>query len=140
VTMTTAAHPAIIARPIRVEDSLTVCWMISRAALAAARPQLRVRDGGGPIVLELFASPLEGRWFCEATLVDGGRRDRVPLAGAEPGAWSRDAETGLEHLEIPAVLHATYRRGERGVRLLYARTPLLTALGIPGGRYELIAN
>lgn len=138
--MTTAAHHASVARPLRVEATLRVRWLISRSAVATARPDLVRRDSGEPVVLEMLAAAADGRWACEAALVDGGRRDEIPVSASESGAWSRDAETGLEHLEVPGVLHATYRRAGGGVRLLYVRTPLLAALGIPGGRYELIVE
>jgi hypothetical protein len=48
-------------------------------------------------------------------------------------AHTIDAERGLEHLDIQGVLCCTLRDGEA----IYARAPIFSELGIPGGRYEL---
>lgn len=48
-------------------------------------------------------------------------------------AVTRVADDGLLHLHAPGVLTATVRLGAEGPALLYARTPLLETLGVPGG-------
>ncbi|MBY0397242.1 MAG: hypothetical protein K2X91_12370, partial [Thermoleophilia bacterium] len=46
-------------------------------------------------------------------------------------------ENGLEHIDAPGVLSITRRRGAGGgASLLFARTPLLERLGVPGGCAE----
>ena len=46
-------------------------------------------------------------------------------------------EAGQAHIEAPGWLHATIESSGDGWRLVYARTPMLATLGIPGGRAEL---
>lgn len=127
-------------RPVRIDATLTVRWSISRSGVRAARPDLPRPEAGEPVVLEVCAWSVNGRWTCEAALVDGGRRDAVLGRPIESGGWLVDAETGLEHLDLPGALHTTCRRTQSGVRLLYACTPVLAALGIAGGRYELVSE
>lgn len=43
----------------------------------------------------------------------------------------------MHHLDLPGVLTFTVRAKGAGVEVVYARTPLLAALGIPGGCAEL---
>ena len=43
----------------------------------------------------------------------------------------------IEHVDVPGVISLSVRRGAHGVaELLYARTPLLEAIGVPGGCAE----
>ncbi len=71
-----------------------------------------------------------------ATLVDGAVRRDIPAEGS--GTWMRDAE--LWHLDIPGLLVVSLREQPGGVEVLYARTGLLTRLGVEGGRYEFEAG
>lgn len=49
---------------------------------------------------------------------------------------SEDHEHGLLHIDAPGLVSATLRQDEHGLRLLYARTGLLTKMNIPGGRVD----
>jgi hypothetical protein len=62
-----------------------------------------------------------------------GARERSLEWPAGRCACAADRASGLVHVDIEGWLNATVR-GEGEV--LYARTPLLARLGLPGGRYE----
>ncbi|MCC6661863.1 MAG: hypothetical protein IT437_13365 [Phycisphaerales bacterium] len=130
---TRTAQPAAPHRPVRVEGprEVTVQWTVARAALG---PRVGAQ-GPGDVTLELAATPSPDGWVCRACLLDG--RTSVPLelppvGRAVPG-WVSDPEGGLDHLDLPGFLHATLR----GAAVVYARTPLLALLPVPGGRYEV---
>ncbi|MFT3683569.1 MAG: hypothetical protein QM783_01375 [Phycisphaerales bacterium] len=56
---------------------------------------------------------------------------------ASAGPTAVEQVDGLEHVSVPGVLTATLRRSPGGiVELLYARTPLLEMLKVPGGCAE----
>lgn len=137
---------------------LTLRWSLSAAAACAALPDWP-HTGADEVTLEILAlDPAFGR-VVAAQLTDGRRT--LDLAGALRAAtggepvWLADPDTGLEHLDIPGLLRATFRaapptaamietptgpRRGRAVQLLYARTPLFELLGIPGGRYEPVGG
>lgn len=48
--------------------------------------------------------------------------------------WIEDAS--MLHVDIPGLLTLSFRNEQRPKALLYARTSVLTDLGLPGGRYE----
>lgn len=115
-----------------------VRWAIAAEALPAEfRPQ-----NPGPAeeaVLEVRIAAAGGAPFASARLRVGGQ-ERVIEAGGSGGggAWRHDAETGLEHIDVPGVVNVTLRASGDGAaaELVYARTPLLRRLGLAGGRYE----
>lgn len=108
----------------------------------------------GPYLMLEWTVPLEiepGRGAqARAEMVDPATGDRVVLATvarapddlAGPVRITRDED--LRHIEIDGLLSATLRigpgldgpAGPALIRVLYARTSLLTQLGIAGGRYE----
>lgn len=129
-----ALQPAAPQKPVEVSlgRAAVVRWTVAREALAG-----RVgRVGADDVLLELSATPSPDGWACRACLVDGPALIPVetPPVGATAVGWTRDAETGLDHLDLPGFLHATLR----GADVLYARTPILAALSVPGGRYEVV--
>jgi hypothetical protein len=110
------------ARRVPSAPCVRMRWLISRDG-AGMGP-------GSDVTLELG---VDGRGrVAGAALIDGPRRREVPAEGR--GEWTPDGD--LWHLEIHGIVSLTIRAGPRGLRALYARTDLLTALGISGGRYE----
>ena len=136
--MTTVAHQH--PQPGRAESHrapsprAAVRWLVSRAALHAARPDLAGPDGG-PVTVEIGSGPA-GVW---ARACDGPQSRAIEVAAAGPAAWASDRESGLIHLEVPGILRATIAAasGERPAAALYAHTPLFAAWGLAGGRYEV---
>lgn len=125
--------------PVRVTAvrGLSVRWRVGRAALNGSLGGA----GAGPATLELSVDEAgPGSWRVSAWVrADDAERDvsrLLPPAPEGAPGWSRDAE-GLEHLDLPGVLCATWRRTPGGIEVLYARSALPGALGLGGGRYEL---
>lgn len=147
-------------------------WSVSAAAVAAALPACRAMGSEGTAILELISmrpSASDGpvpRSHSAAQVLGGNGRPWIDLAGEPalgghaPGepAWLTDPETGLDHVDVPGLLHATYRAAAgakpaplietatgtlpAGLPLcvLYARTTLFELIGVRGGRYELIGG
>jgi hypothetical protein len=69
--------------------------------------------------------------------------DGVERAVGSGGPARVERVDGIEHVDVSGVVSLSLRRGEDGrVELLYARTPLLQTLGVPGGcceRPEIVA-
>ncbi len=123
--------------PGAVFTGIEVVWRVARCALEAHAPH------GSSRVVELAV-----RLEC---LKDGVA---IGSAWARDGAASRLLETfervpaevipdirGEVHVECPGVLHATVAPADGeggGWRLVYARSPLLDAMGVPGGRAEAV--
>lgn len=111
--------PAAAVTGITVEAS----WLVSRAALARAG---HARPSGPDGVLRWrITNEVAVAELC----IDGSVRELARL----DAAINRDAD----------LAHVTTAQGELALtaadeRVLYARTSLLTMLGIPGGRYERI--
>ncbi len=107
---------------------LTLRWRIALA-------------GGGEATLECAVeepTAEEPGGSLAFTLTEGGGRREVECGGAGRVSWARDAESGLEHVDAPGLLACSFERGEGGaVRVLYARTQVLTGVGSGGGRHEL---
>ncbi|MBS0197520.1 MAG: hypothetical protein JSR77_12250 [Planctomycetes bacterium] len=106
-------------------------WAVSRRALGY--------DADGPDLV--LAVPV--RWTGEdraeyhAMLLDGG------IIVARPVRFRGEASVcrgeGLIHIDAPGVLRATVRDGAT-LRTLYAWSGVLAALGLTGGRYEVLAD
>lgn len=95
----------------------TVAWALSRTGEGGAAT-LAVTVDAQAAVATLIC---EG---CEPVVVAQGGPVRLERAGA------------LEHIDVPGVLSLTLRVSGGVAELLYARTPLLEALGVPGGCAE----
>lgn len=125
-----------------------MCWEISRAALAAIRPDLVSSvDSAAAVLLEWRVERhATGTVTAQASLVDPACNQTTPLLSTTTPLFARGCEpTWIEegsmlHIDLPDLLMLSVRIGERvGNRnsaLLYARTSLLAELGLPGGRYE----
>lgn len=115
-------------------SEIEVVWRVTRRSLGAHAPE------GSSRLVELIVR-LEGL----------GSGTTTGSASVVDGAVSRVVETfdrvlaevipdirGETHVECPGVLHATVARGEGSWRLVYARSPLVAALGVAGGRAEVV--
>lgn len=145
-------------------------WSVSGFALAAALPSCRTLASDTAAVLELLsiepADAAAPHPLTSAQLLGASGLARVDLA-SEPAlrgrtagdpSWMTDPETGLDHIDVPGLLHATFRPAPGAepaaftetasgplapahpLAVLYARTPLFELLGIRGGRYELLGG
>ena len=80
------------------------------------------------------------RWTLEIKPEPSGGNPNI----VEPGqsadisedAWQVDPENGFVHVDAPGVLKATGRIGPDGIRWIYARSPIIDRLGLPGGTCE----
>ncbi|MCL4741171.1 MAG: hypothetical protein KJZ54_03120 [Phycisphaerales bacterium] len=131
----------------RVGDRAEVVVLAGRGSDAgASRRTLRLRwriaqAGGGEATLECVVEEPTGeepQGSLAFALEDGAGRRGVACGGAGRVSWVRDAASGLEHVDAPGLLACSFERTEGGgVRVLYARTPVLGGLGAGGGRHEL---
>jgi hypothetical protein len=125
-----AAAPAL--------ESVAIRWSVSRRALRESKrpPAMTLAEQGPELDLcwELDLESGQGR----AVLCDPATGARQTLAQA-PVRWTADQE--LIHIEArdnaEMLLLATLRVEGDAARVLYARSPLLAALGLGGGRYEV---
>jgi hypothetical protein len=121
------------AAPAGPAATLTVRWLVGRPAAARALPQLvpptpRTRA----VHLEIECTADTARAFLADPVT--ARRVALPLPAA---ALSRTEADSLVHLCAPGLLSATL---DAAGAVLWARTPAVEALGIPGGRYEREAS
>ena len=159
MTFTTNANNASTARrtdPPRTATTDTlrrtrIRWVASRRALLGGDPP----TGPDLLRIELTLTPIGTQRARAAVALLDGRdgTDRNATALPEPipapfdGAsvelrWIPDAPGDLLHLEAPGALAATFHAPDADPfaparQLLYARSPLPGALGLPGGRYHL---
>jgi len=131
-----------INHPVRViprTTSVTARWRVSRAALDRAMPGV-VAPGRAhehavlEIVIEGTADTEGSDWAATATLIDPRLKTTSRLEAHVGGVRiTRDGEH--THVEADGLLSATFRG--RDASPVFVRTPLLAAIGVPGGRYEL---
>lgn len=119
--------------PRHVAATLALRWTISPDAARAAG--LSSSPGDAPAI-ELVVPWTGDVRAAAAEFIDGKHRREltVPPATAE---WT--SNDGMHHLDLPGVLTLSVRAKGAGVEVVYARTPLLAALGIPGGCAEFAA-
>ena len=122
---------AVGAKPLAVTDNLNfgnperpevmeLTWSLPEGTAGLA----------GPVQLRIV---IEDK-TCAATLVHG--LGRVELERPTPMALERDDERGLWHAGAPGIFTATWRDTAQGREILYARTPIIEKLNVPGGTYE----
>ncbi len=116
-------------------DELVLTWSISRVGAAACG--MVKEPVGAPVKLEVrMAAPRRGlRAILAARVVDGGAETVLQIPDA-PAAWIEDSIPGVWHLDVEGLLKLTVRQDADQIEALYARTPLLAAAGLGGGRYE----
>ena len=70
-----------------------------------------------------------------------GANDRaehsLPLPQAARLFATMDETGTMESIEVPGVVSLTLRRGHDSPKLIYAHSPLLAAIGLPGGVYDV---
>lgn len=125
--------PGVEAATSAAAQRVCVRWTISPLAAMNAglctRPATRV-------LLELTVQGSDDQVELAAWLrVDGSRR-RVDLPVTSSARVTRDPQ-GLCHLDLPGSIALTWRDGPGAAWPMYARTDLLTRLGLRGGTYEL---
>jgi hypothetical protein len=121
---------------------VTIRWSLSRTALVNASHAHSFGPGDDPLVLECVLETSEAELFRVAAELRDSCGQRLPIAVpsmalASRGTWLRDPAADLEHIDVPGFIALTFRRGAAGTAgVLYARTPLLAFIGVPGGRYQ----
>lgn len=133
IRSTTSQRHKVEAQPLRAG---VVTWLVERRAASEAMPDLGL-DAKSKKPVELRIA-FDGDTTPVAELVDTATNRSHPIELTAPRVTFVDAEP-YTHIEITSayetVLSATLRTTESSTRLLYARTALLTRLGIKGGRY-----
>ena len=138
----TNISPAVAAPDCR--EVVAVTWEIARSAVRSIRPDLVAANTSvAPIVLEWRVQRrASGRIEGEARLVDPHLNRSHVLASTRSSAfldrpgplWIED--DSMLHVDLPGLLMLSIRRRPGRDELLYARTSVLSQLGLPGGRYE----
>jgi hypothetical protein len=119
VAVQVSGHPEV--------RSLTLSWVIPGGLPGAP---------GGAASLELALSVEDGT--ASAALLAGEQRAELARGCA---TIIFDGQTGLWHADASDLLAASWRIDRSGrVQVLYAATPLLGRVGVPGGRYDLRAQ
>jgi hypothetical protein len=126
--------PELVVRARGASRRLRFRWSISPVAAAEAG---LCPPGTRAVALELELKIVRSRGTARAApasaeIVRDGHGSPIGLPPAT-GAAITDPETGVMHVDIDGFIHATLRGR---CEVLYARTPLLARLGLPGGRYE----
>lgn len=121
-------------------QQLVLMWSISPQAVVGAG--LAESCEGAFLEIELPAPGQRGP-VTPRLVIDGQCRELSMSKHAAPEArWQLDRSTqrlphaALMHLDVPGVLQITARTAPTIAQVLYARTSLLTELGIGGGRYD----
>ena len=125
----------------------TLCWDLAARAGAGLTPH--GHSGHPPdhaVAIELTIEPMfeshRAAVRVNALLHSGNRIELRHLVGTNT-RWS--SEAGFDHIDIEGAVSCTFRASDRiptpptspTSRPIYARCPLLAALGIPGGAYSL---
>jgi hypothetical protein len=116
------------------QSTFTIVWEIAAGAVQGFCASVPVR-------LELAVALPDGHGRVgpvEARLAQGETVRALDLADTT-GVCITDAETGLTHVDVPGVLHVSFRPNEPA-RPLYARTAILDQLSVRGGTYELVGG
>ncbi len=116
-------------------SEIEVVWRVARRSLGAHAPE------GASRLIELIVR-LEGLGSGATTgsarVVDGAVSRVVETFGRVSAEVIPDIR-GEVHVECSGVLHATVATLADGSwKLVYARSPMLDALGVPGGRAEAV--
>lgn len=118
-----------------------VRWFISPDALRMYAPAMLNGHAAQVSAAELviWMPPGAGRVRASLNLRYGASEraeHELPLPESRI-AVTRDETGAMEHIEIAGVLNLTLRRGDGSPRLIYASSPLLAAIGLPGGVYDV---
>jgi hypothetical protein len=123
-------------KPPTLHGELAFRWRISGDAIRARRPDLDLGAGDAVLCIRLhLEEQAQSRRISAArATLESTRAVTCPIEHADTtGAWWRDDP--LIHVDVQGLVAATLRAG-RPDKLLYARTPLMEALGLPPGVYQ----
>lgn len=128
-------RPSEVAPPETIR-TVAVTWSVSRRAVADRAPAGTARVLDLTITLDNLGPAARGT----VTLTDPSTGRGITLDTLESVCVEVIYDIRAEiHIEAPGVLHATIAPGDGSWRLVYARTPLLTAMGVPGGRAQAMS-
>lgn len=128
-------RPSEVVSPETIR-TVAVTWSVSRRAMADRAPAGTARVLNLTIALDNLGPAARGT----VTLTDPATSHSITLDSLESVSVEVIHDIRAEiHIEAPGVLHATIAPGDGSWRLVYARTPLLTALGVPGGRAQAMS-
>lgn len=115
-------------------SSVAVTWRLTRRSLGERAPAGSARLLDLVVRVEGLDS---GRVSASVIATDPASRASAVIGADAPERAEVIADIRDHvHVECPGVLHATIARDGAGWVLVYARTPVLADLAIPGGRAE----
>ncbi|MEM1184487.1 MAG: hypothetical protein AAGI53_05745 [Planctomycetota bacterium] len=117
-------------------DSIVIRFELGRRALRRVDHTIAAKAARPPELRFEFRRTDRG-WSADAVLFDDASGVRRTVDRASDAKWSLDTASDLWHVELP-MLRATIELTEAAARVLYAATPLPNALGLQGGRYEVV--
>ena len=120
-------------------DTLTIAWRLSRTRLIMLGYDIAPQPAAAPVRLVLTITwTAPGIATAHVDLIDPTNTSTARTLLHTPTLAAERIDDGqLVHIEAGRMLSATLRTGNAPhAALLYARTSLLTDLGLPGGRYE----
>ncbi len=143
----THSHPALLhatpycaPRPVAA-PSIRIAWTVAIEALKAARPDLAIDPRASAATITWIIAP---GGEATATLEVDAAPINFPLVPVGLGADATiDEPTRTLHVRVPGLLDLVLDHDPAstaaGVNpaILYARTSLLAAIGLPGGSYRL---
>lgn len=150
--MTLADHKhALAVRRIAVAPPqrwLAVRWDVCDGEIRGVL-EWRIADDPAPAPRRAGVPAAVAIWHVDSAAPGGGGNIVATVAAPESRALLRTADpgAGLEHIDIPGLLSLTLHRapasgggnggsGDAATTVLYARTPLIAALGARGGRAD----
>lgn len=135
VAPSASVAPASVAQGGGTLREASVTWRLPRTVLGALAP-----EGASRLVELVVAVHLSGTTpHATVTVRDPARAEGARLLERRESVAVEVIPDirGEVHVEAPGLLHATLAPQGEGWRVAYARTPVLSALGVPGGRAEL---
>lgn len=107
----------------------TLSYRVNRASLGAHAP-----DGNQAVVELQIAVHHDG---AGVRLLDRDSHDERSIDSIEHAPSVLFSAGGWMHIDIPGVLSCSIADAQSdGASLVYARTPVLGKLGVPGGRFD----
>lgn len=139
------AAPVAHTGPRPFTSAIRVEWVIAIEALRAARPDLTYSPSIGPHArAALLTWTISPGGEANATIdVDGEPLDFTLVPPGLGADVTVDETTRTLHIRVPGLLELVLDRSSDehdatgAGRLLYARSSLLSAIGLPGGSYRL---
>lgn len=115
-----------------------VRWTISPDALRAYAPAIVNGHASELAAAELRVELHPPRAALVLTYARGDRAEHALPLGPDAPVIERDEARGLTHVELAGAVALCLRTGPDGApEIVYAQTPLLAAIGLPGGVYDV---